>query len=1339
MSCKIDDSFITVVSVSSEMKTHHSLSKTTTKSEYVTVLTINNEDTNSLTDITEEITVYRLPGERLGFGLKFEGGTKAHECVKRLYIQSCAVDSPASRVQSSWGKLEEGDEILEIDSVPVKNMTRIDCVRYLKESNMTIKLLVNHGFTQTTKQNYSVVINTEERKPPLVPPRKHHRKLKNVQNGEVNHDNIIPIFKHEALVSKSNRLQSPMNNSRKKYSPDLKRHLPDVSFGPPDADVYLDLISQESTQSLSESDDTGSSISTVLDRFASFPTTTTSSFAGSLPSTPTSIQKHLDLSYIINEFDNDDLFPVTKSSILEENNNIINGLAEEYEKSHHETELFSHSDQFDSASFILNNTEVPRPPTVAPRSITPKELIHEMDNNLPRLVKFVPKKEIANKVDILKRQFEKNDSPEQDTSCSNSTLEYDDVSKNENSKWIFFPPLSTIGEDEEDQKQHKAANNTCLSFGPMLIRKETDGSTSNCIKNESSDSYNDNNDHMDVLSSDFRQPPDGHESPDFVEKPTLRNHQNKYKTEESNYHGLGVDRYLSNSNCDLRPKSLDNEDTLYVREHSNLLYTHSQSLIDMSVYSKEKASNQRKRMSKLKGLVIPEAPETNAFHQINIPEIKSVNSLSVDIDVQANDVDSDAQPIPQTSSISSVISQSWLTSTTLPKYSPAFKRRSLNILTNTAQKSTETFHQENNYEYISSVQSRQSEELKSLESISSPTRSDFNFDYRSSKIMRIKDHVDSDNDSAVSSSLSSLNSRASPPPTFINNDKIIPNNNHSKSDLIDDNKLKPNENRRENLMELDHKISEISVDITKTKNDNFILKAAQDSPILVNEPVVLEFVKQSTKTQQNQKVLDSKPVPSKRTCIPSNLPTLKPPTVPPPDLPGIPPPQISNTVPPQMPLKPPPQIPAELLPQMPTVQPPELPRGPPPQLPRVLPERTPRVLPEQPRRVLPEQPPRVLPEQPRRVVPEQPPRVLPEQPRRVLPEQPPRVLPEQPPRVPPQQPPKAPPPKILPQLSIVQEKKTAIEKVRRTSYASRMDSKNQQQSVQSLKANFERQSSFDTVVPNKTKPTVVMRKKTDEKTASPSGFKKIENTQLANIKTAEKEVTKSNTAKEIKRPTSIALIPPTHQADHYVTVDLTVNSADSPLGINVIGGSDQENKNIMINRIRYGSIAYKDGRLKKGDKIISINDQPTLEMTNEEAKNLLNENRKHFKIIIEETNDCLPFSPISRKSTSLLSLTSEIKDNDFENKKPTHSISLIKDSAGLGFSIEGGKDSPKGDMPLVIKKIFAGGIADKGGELHVGDEILAINGQNLQNLSRIEAWSQMKKLPDGRIKIDIYR
>ena len=97
-------------------------------------------------------------------------------------------------------------------------------------------------------------------------------------------------------------------------------------------------------------------------------------------------------------------------------------------------------------------------------------------------------------------------------------------------------------------------------------------------------------------------------------------------------------------------------------------------------------------------------------------------------------------------------------------------------------------------------------------------------------------------------------------------------------------------------------------------------------------------------------------------------------------------------------------------------------------------------------------------------------------------------------------------------------------------------------------------------------------------------------------------------------------------------------------------------------------------------------------------------------------------------------------------------VVLKKEGTGLGFSLEGGKDSPLGDRPLTIKKIFTGklkkeekkfnfsqkflcfflgGAADKTGVLKVGDEILTVNNTDCSKMSRIEAWNFMKKLNDG--------
>lgn len=49
--------------------------------------------------------------------------------------------------------------------------------------------------------------------------------------------------------------------------------------------------------------------------------------------------------------------------------------------------------------------------------------------------------------------------------------------------------------------------------------------------------------------------------------------------------------------------------------------------------------------------------------------------------------------------------------------------------------------------------------------------------------------------------------------------------------------------------------------------------------------------------------------------------------------------------------------------------------------------------------------------------------------------------------------------------------------------------------------------------------------------------------------------------------------------------------------------------------------------------------------------------------------------------------------------------------------------------------IFAGGAADKGGVLKVGDELVSVNAVDVTRMARIEAWNFLKKLPDGTVSL----
>ncbi|XP_020289922.1 uncharacterized protein LOC109857722 [Pseudomyrmex gracilis] len=330
------EDFVTVVSVGSQPPDN-----------FVTVLSIGNGKKNDEESgvskspangmdgyIEEEVEVFRLPGERLGFGLKFEGGNKTCERVRRLFVQSCAEQSPASRAKCSWGSLGEGDEVLSIDGVPVTHMTRLDCVRRLKESQLVIRLLVRcrgalrpEVVSAERKIEKSKIPPELPSAPPPVPPRK-LRQPRGPADGEANpspvkkpispkshngsqngsrnssqqsspasgSQSLTRVSSYETCESSPPRTVNGSSQASPKESPkDRSPEFTKSKQEPPEAMVYLDARSQCGSTHGSTSDDTGSSMSTVVDRFSTsdrvstISTASTASTGGSEQLTPSEI------------------------------------------------------------------------------------------------------------------------------------------------------------------------------------------------------------------------------------------------------------------------------------------------------------------------------------------------------------------------------------------------------------------------------------------------------------------------------------------------------------------------------------------------------------------------------------------------------------------------------------------------------------------------------------------------------------------------------------------------------------------------------------------------------------------------------------------------------------------------------------------------------------------------------------------------------------------------------------------------------------------------------------------------------------------------------------------
>jgi len=88
-----------------------------------------------------------------------------------------------------------------------------------------------------------------------------------------------------------------------------------------------------------------------------------------------------------------------------------------------------------------------------------------------------------------------------------------------------------------------------------------------------------------------------------------------------------------------------------------------------------------------------------------------------------------------------------------------------------------------------------------------------------------------------------------------------------------------------------------------------------------------------------------------------------------------------------------------------------------------------------------------------------------------------------------------------------------------------------------------------------------------------------------------------------------------------------------------------------------------------------------------------------------------------------------------------HTIEFEKGQGkkGLGFSVVGGIDSPKGSIGIFVKTVFSVGQAIDQGSLKEGDEILAVNGLALQGMSHAEAISVFKNIRSGKVLLHVAR
>ncbi|XP_003451011.2 PDZ domain-containing protein 2 [Oreochromis niloticus] len=184
------------------------------------------------------------------------------------------------------------------------------------------------------------------------------------------------------------------------------------------------------------------------------------------------------------------------------------------------------------------------------------------------------------------------------------------------------------------------------------------------------------------------------------------------------------------------------------------------------------------------------------------------------------------------------------------------------------------------------------------------------------------------------------------------------------------------------------------------------------------------------------------------------------------------------------------------------------------------------------------------------------------------------------------------------------------------------------------------------------------------------------------------------------------------------------------LGFSLAGGVDQ-NKPITVHKVFHSGVAAKQGSIKEGDQVLSINGTALSGSAHWEALRVLRRAKaKDMVVVVVRRGDVIDTSKKGEEGTSRGQTPEQYETGQ------TVSVQLQKNSRDLGFSLEGGEGSSLGNRPLTVQKIFQGGPVDV---VYPGDEVLEVQGTSVVGMRRLEAWTLIRALPPGPVDVVLRR
>ncbi|XP_069085267.1 glutamate receptor-interacting protein 1 isoform X16 [Pleurodeles waltl] len=185
----------------------------------------------------------------------------------------------------------------------------------------------------------------------------------------------------------------------------------------------------------------------------------------------------------------------------------------------------------------------------------------------------------------------------------------------------------------------------------------------------------------------------------------------------------------------------------------------------------------------------------------------------------------------------------------------------------------------------------------------------------------------------------------------------------------------------------------------------------------------------------------------------------------------------------------------------------------------------------------------------------------------------------------------------------------------------------------------------------------------------------------------------------------------------FKTVEVTLHKEGNTFGFVIRGGAHEDrNKSrpVVITCVRPGGPADREGTVKPGDRLLSVDGIRLLGTSHAEAMSILKQCGQEAVLLIEY--DVSVMDTVSTASGPLL----------VEVAKTTGSC--------LGVALSTSMYCNK--QVIIIDKIKAASIADRCGALHVGDHILSIDGTSMEYCTLAEA-TQLLASSSEHVKLEI--